>query len=365
MSRRLILAMLLALLVPSIISAGGGKETPAEGTISATDAMGRSVSLSTEPSRILITGKSAVVISDALMLFDDADQLLVELPKTDQGTGDLYSILMPSLASKSRTPELTSLEEVAARQPDLVMMKDFSFSSNGDRLVQMGFPVFTASLEMPENWTDEILQIGKIIGQEERAKQVTALYGQRIEAVEQQVSTIAESQRPRVLMMRVSYSSGALNYTVAPDSWMQTRLITDAGGIPVWLGSGFASKGFAKISFEQIAAWNPDYIFVYSYKEPATEFLSQLKTDSRWQQITAMREGHVLAIPGDYASYAQPVSRWILALQWMAATLHPTLFPMFDMEQEIANFYNEFHHLQDPNAIQMILEQYQASAKEN
>lgn len=359
-----VIFLLLSLLTPTL-SAKGASEKSDETVLTAVDAMNRTVNLAEKPERVIITGKSAVVAADAFLLFPDAVKAILELPKTDQGTGDLYSLLLPELAEGPRTPELPSIEEVIARNPDLVLMKDFTYNGLGEKLTSMGIPVFTISLEMPEDWQTELIQLGKLVGDDRRAQEVMELYQERQDKVSQAISTVPEQDRPKVLMMRVSSTDGPLTYTVAPDSWMQTRFVEDAGGIPVWLGSGFTNKGFAKISFEQIAAWNPDYIYIYSYKDPSESFLAQLQQDRRWADVPAMKAGHVKAIPGDFSNYAQPISRWILCLQWMAADLYPELFPDFDMEREIITFYKDFHGLTDPTAIDKILDLYRTSVQAN
>ncbi len=361
----LILCLSLLFVSTALHAQGSTEQRQRAETVNATDALDRNVMLRDLPRRVIIIGKSAIVATDAFLLFPDAVDAIVELPKTDQGTGDLYSLLLPQLADGARTPEIPSIEEVVARNPDLVLMKDFTYTGLGDKLTAMGIPVFTISLEMPEDWNAELRQLGKLVGDPGRAEEVTALYQERQDKVEQAVSDVPEQDRPKVLMMRVSSTDGPLTYTVAPDTWMQTRFVEDAGGIPVWLGSGFKNKGFAKISFEQIAAWNPDYIYIYSYKDPAEDFLTQLKKDKRWADIPAMKAGRVKAIPGDFSNYAQPISRWILCLQWMSADLYPQLFPDFDMEREICSFYEDFHGLSDPQAQREIIDRYRRSVQAN
>lgn len=361
-----LLVMTLGMLVSTPLSATGAKETStAASGITVVDALDRTVTLAHKPQRVLIVGKSSPVLADAFLLFPEAAGSIIELPKTDQGTGDLYSLLQPELADGPRTPEIPSVEEVIARAPDLVLMKDFSYSGLGDKLEAMGLPVFTISLEMPEDWRTELVEIGKIVEAPRRASQLVELYRNRQDAVSSAISVVPEENRPSVLMMRVSSTDGLMTYTVAPDIWMQTRFVQDAGGVPVWLGAGFANKGFAKISFEQIAAWDPDYIYIYSYKDPAQDYVSRLKTDKRWADIPAVKAGHVKAIPGDFSSYAQPVSRWILCLQWMAADLYPNLFPGFDMEQEVRSFYTDFHGLSDESSLEQIIDRYRESVRAN
>ena len=52
----------------------------------------------------------------------------------------------------------------------------------------------------------------------------------------------------------------------------------DAGGDPVWKDSELG-KSWTTVTIEQIAAWNPDVIFVVSYKSPVNDVVASLKTD--------------------------------------------------------------------------------------
>jgi iron complex transport system substrate-binding protein len=60
-------------------------------------------------------------------------------------------------------------------------------------------------------------------------------------------------------------------------------------------------------------------------------------------------------------NYFQSDSRWILALQWLAAELHPNLFPDFDMEAEIRSFYTDFYGLESEEILEALVHAYRSS----
>ena len=57
-------------------------------------------------------------------------------------------------------------------------------------------------------------------------------------------------------------------------------------------------------------------------------------------------------------SYFQSDSRWILALEWLSAKLHPTLFADFEMEEAIRSFYQEFYNIEDQVTLTTLVEAY-------
>lgn len=333
--------------------------------LSALDANGRTVTLQAPPRKVLVAGKAAIMPADAYFLFPEARQTLQALSKTDQGLGDFYNLIMPELKESKRIPQNASAEEIASYNPDLVLMKTSNFEGTAKKLDQLGIPNFTMDLESAEAWNDELLQLGKILGNEARANEIVTLYDTRKDSVLAVTEKLADADRPTVLVLQFSVTDGITGFEVCPDSWIQTYMVEAAGGTPVWKGAGLASKTWSKVSFEQIAAWNPDYIYIVSYKTPADKFLKQIYSDPSWAGLKSVQAHQVQATPADLVSYAQPDSRWILNLQWMANELHPQLFPGFDMEQQIATFYKDFYAIEDQAIIDTLLDAYRNSIAAN
>ena len=60
-----------------------------------------------------------------------------------------------------------------------------------------------------------------------------------------------------------------------------------------------------------------------------------------------MLTGVTLPFPGDFYSWDQPDTRWILGLMWIAKVLHPELFAATDLKDEIRYFYSFLYGLDD------------------
>lgn len=331
--------------------------------LSATDADGTPVTLPATPTRILVAGKSAIVPSDAFFLFPRARTHLLRLARVDQGLGNFYALLAPDLAASAAADALRNggTEELAALRPDLVLAKTAAAASVLDPLRRLGIPGFALSLETPDEWLRELPELGRLLGEEARAAELVSLFRARLDAVQTAVSAVPAAARPRVLLLQASAADGILSFSVSPDDWIQTWLVEAAGGIPVWKGTGLTSTGWSKVSFEQIAAWNPDVVYFVSYKAPVVPLLDAVKADRRWQLLSAARNNRLRAMPSDLVSWAQPVSRWILCLRWLAADLHPSAFPDFDPETALADFYRDFYAVPPGPVLDTLLSAYRSS----
>ena len=344
---------------PHLVTRHSSLVTP----LTATDADGTPVSLPAPPSRILVAGKSAIIPSDALFLFPKARTRLLRLARVNQGLGNFYALLAPDLASSSAADALQNggTEALAALRPDLVLAKTASTAAVLAPLRRLGIPGFSLSLETPDDWLRELPELGRLLGEEDRAAELVSLFRARLDAVRTAVADIPPSARPRVLLLQASAADGILTFSVSPDNWLQTWLVEAAGGIPVWKGTGLTASGWSKVSFEQIAAWDPDAIYFVSYKAPLSPLLDAIKTDRRWRLLSAARADRLRAMPADLVAWAQPVSRWILCLQWLAADLHPAAFPGFDPETALADFYRDFYAVPPGPVLDALLSAYRAS----
>ncbi|HMR67201.1 MAG TPA: ABC transporter substrate-binding protein, partial [Anaerolineae bacterium] len=99
------------------------------------------------------------------------------------------------------------------------------------------------------------------------------------------------------------------------------------------------------VNLEQIAAWNPDQIYVVSYFTNPAETVAQLKADATWQQLQAVQNNQIYGFPNDYVSWDQPDPRWILGLQWLATKIQPEQAAGIDMRQAFNDFYTQMYGL--------------------
>ena len=359
---RVMVPLFLVLIVSMPLVAQGQVESPiAIETRTATDALGRTVSISGDIDRVLVVGRAAIMPADALFLFPASEDMDIMLAKTNQGLGDFFDLIRPDFKVSGRLGQQVGAEEIIAHSPDLVLTKSSNYDSVVALLEPFGIPVFVMDLENPQAWKDEITQLGILLDDTETPKRIIKEFETREEAVDSAIATLSDAQRPNVLMMQSAASDGVTAFSVSPKDWIQTSITIRAGGVPVWLDADLAENSWRKVSFEQIAAWDPDTIYLISYKAPASGFLRAIDSSPQWQELTASRNGTIRSTPSDVMNYFQSDSRWILALQWLAAQLHPQLFPDFDMEAEIRSFYTDFYGIESEEILGKLVAAYQSS----
>lgn len=316
-------------------------QEPAAGPIVIVDALGREVTLPAAPQRIVLTGRALFMIADAAYLFPDAGQRIVGIGSTAQGGGNFVELIDPNYADKAVLERDAGAEQVAAPQPDLVMLKSSLAESLGQPIEALGIPVIYIDFETPEQYLRDLAVLGQVAQDETRAAEVAAYYQDKVDQISQAVS---DADKPRTLLLYYNDRDGAVAFNVPPMGWMQTQMVELAGGEPVWADAN-PGDGWTQVTLEQIAAWDPDHVFVISYFKDSSEVVAELKTDANWQPLRAVQEDALHAFPGDLYSWDQPDPRWILGLTWLAGRLHPDRFADQDMTAEAQAFYEALYGL--------------------
>jgi iron complex transport system substrate-binding protein len=119
---------------------------------------------------------------------------------------------------------------------------------------------------------------------------------------------------------------------------------SSAGGAPVWTEAS-EQGGWTVVNLEQIAAWNPDQVYVVSYFTNPEEVAAQLKADPTWQELAAVQNDQLFGFPNDFVSWDQPDPRWTLGLQWLATKIQPERAAGIDMNRAVSQFYGQMYGL--------------------
>jgi iron complex transport system substrate-binding protein len=264
----------------------------------------------------------------------------------DQGRGFFPGAIDPDISEKTVLPRTANTEAVLALKPDVVVMKNFLEKRMGEPLERVGIETVYLDLETPEAWMEDLLVLGDLFDNQERAEELREMFQSRITAVQTPLRNLDEGRKPKTLVLYRSVKDGVKAVNVPPLTWIQTRMVEMAGGIPVWSDADFG-KRWTRTGIEQIAAWDPDVIFVAAYHVNAVDAVEELTQDPAWASLRAVRNGNIHPFPADYHSWDQPDVRWLLGLQWMAVTLHPDLFGDVDMEREARVFFKDMFFMDD------------------
>lgn len=305
------------------------------------DALGRTVTFQSAPQRIVIAGKANFMLNDAVYLFPQARERVVGLTRAKQNQGFL-DLIEPNAEEKLLFTVESSAEEIAAAQPDLVILKSFMEKQIGSTLESLDFPVVYLDLETPAQYRRDIAVLGRIFQDEARAEEVIGFYDERLARIRTRLSE-NEVTQPDALVLQHDSRGEDVAFKVPPPSWIQTWMLEFAGAAPVWTSE--AAGGWTIVNLEQIAAWNPAHVFVIDYFANVEETVQAVSSAPLWQPLTATQEGNVHAVPKDYYSWDQPDTRWILGVTWMAKQLHPEVFADIEMTDEVREFYGTLYGL--------------------
>ncbi len=334
----MIVALLLGACAPATDPGSVGDADP----IVLTDALGREVRFAAPPERIVIGGRANFMLNDAVYLFPMAQERVVGLTRATQEAG-FVGVIEPEAEEKLRFEADSGAEELAAVNPDVVILKSLMAEQLGPALEALEIPVVYLDLETPEQYYRDLAILGELFAAPERAEEVIAFYRDRLDAIEAEVGGLATAERPRVLLLQYDARGDTLAFKTPPATWIQTWMVEFAGGQPVWTDA--SGGGWSVVNMEQIAAWNPDHILMVSYFEDVDAVVARLEDDPLWQSLEAVQQGRLYAFPKDYYSWDQPDTRWILGVSWVARTLHPERFAELDVMALFYEFYGELYGL--------------------
>jgi iron complex transport system substrate-binding protein len=337
--RVVIFLLLTAVLLTACGGDGGGG-----GALTVTDALGRTVELDGPPERITVAGRAGLLVVDALYLFPEARERLVALEERGQKIQSFLAIVDPDWEEKTMLEQNAGPEQIAPTHPDLVIAKSAMAEALGEPLDAVGIPIFYVDFETPETYERDLTALGQVFGDPGRAEEVLAFYRERLDRIAEATDGLAEGDRPSVLLIEYSYEEGTVAFSVPPAGWLQTTIVELAGGDPVWTGAS-ESGGWTVVGLEQIAAWNPDQIYVVDYDGNSDGVVEELKADSRWQALAAVGSGNIYGFPGDIISWDQPDTRWILGLTWLFTKVQPDLAGDVDVLDEARAFFEEMYSL--------------------
>lgn len=305
-------------------------ETPTEPVahypLTVTDQAGREVTIESEPQRIV---SGYYISTSALIALGQADRLVGIEAKADKRP--IYRHSAPELIDLPNVGSAKEfdLEGCAALEPDLVILP-MKLKNAADTLSDLGIPVILVN---PEN--QPLLQemIGLIADATNSQSQALALQD-FTDAQEVYLNvTLAGAEKPTVYM---AGNSGLLS--TAGDAMYQSDLICLAGGKNA--AAEITDTYWAEVSYEQLLAWNPQYIILAS---DAGYTVEDVLADENLAACDAVTSGHVYQLPGDAEAWDSPVPSGILGAMWLANVLHPERVSQEECTAVMNEYYETFY----------------------
>jgi iron complex transport system substrate-binding protein len=292
-----------------------------------TDVIGREVSLEKPATKLVGTHNPTL---NAAVVLGGGGKYLVGFGNKEMSRG-LYEQVIDSYDDLVQIGKGSTInfESVVAAGADLAILPE----RNQDLVPQfeeINLPavVILDSTESFETVKQTLTLLGQVLGENERAEQITAFLDAQLEQAQTLLKDTTE--RPSVLFLGASSQ-----LSVAPAAMIQTSLIEAGGGTNAV--SGVEGTGsFIEVNIEQIVAWNPDVIWYPAYSDYTME---DLLNDPTWSSINAIKNKQVFEFPSLLEPWDQPTAAVALGVDYALYSLHPDLYNLDSLMQDVDAFY--------------------------
>lgn len=325
----LVLIMLLSVAACDIGSdpeAALSETTVTHYPITVTDHAGREVVIEEEPQRLI----SCYYITSSLLMALDLDDKLVGI-ENEPGLRPIYARSNPNLLELPwvGTAKVLDVEACLALEPDLVILP-LRLKDSAQILEDLGMDVLLVNPESQELLTQMIRMVAEACNRGEKAEQLLAFLAEQETYLRDGLADVAA---PTV------YLAGNSNFlSTAGSAMYQADMISLAGGRNV--AADIADTYWAEIDYEQLLAWDPEYIILASSSKYTVE---DVLADPNLADCSAVVNGRVYQIPADAESWDSPVPGSVLGALWLANILHPELLTDTDCTAIMDEYYETFY----------------------
>lgn len=298
--------------------------------ITVTDQLGREVVIQEKP-EIIISGY--YISTSLLIALGEADSLAgVEAQAVKRPVYGLAAPVLLTLPGVGTVKEL-DLELCAALEPDLVIVPA-KLKEKIPAMEELGLTVLAVNPENRELMKEMTALLGTATGNQETAQRLIDATDKLSADLRTALAPVLEKEeKPTVYL-----GGNSSFFSTAGPAMYQHSLIEQAGGRNV--AEALSDTYWAKISYEQLLAWNPEYIILAAN---AAYSVDSVLADEQLADCRAVKNGCVYQIPGDIEAWDSPVPGSVLGSLWLASILHPEACPTDLYQQAVTAFYEEFY----------------------
>ncbi|SFS50773.1 iron-hydroxamate ABC transporter substrate-binding protein [Paenibacillus sp. 453mf] len=257
-------------------------EEPTERTV--TDAMGHEVTIPANPKRVL-----------ASYLEDNLVALGVTPVAQWSVANGIQDYLQGSLQDVPTIPHDLPFEQVASFEPDLIIL-DSADMASGDKYEQYSkiAPTYVIGSEQNNDWRDELLKIGEVLGKEEDAQKAIDDYDAKAAEAKAALSEAVGDESAAAIWLVADQF-----YMVSEDLSSGTVMYGDLGlAVPEVVKeiSATGTGNWLPISLEKLAELDTDHLFLINSDKGAG---GEALNDPLWKNIPAVKNGNVYEFGAD------------------------------------------------------------------
>ena len=294
--------------------------------VTVTDQLGRTVTIENAPERMV----SGYYISTSALISLGLEDKLVGI-EAKAATRPIYALAAPKLLELPNvgTAKEFDLEGCIALNPDLVILP-IKLKDQISTFEKMGITVIGVNPENEELLAEMITMIAQLTGVS-GYEELLNYYSEKSSELEKVYEN--ETKKPTVYL---AGNSSLLSTATA--NMYQNDLIETAGGFNV--ASDMEDTYWANISYEQLLAYNPDYIIITPEAEYTKE---EVMKDSNLTNLTAIKNNCVYQMPKDFEAWDSPVPSSILGKMWLTSILYQNQYSNDAFIEDVSAFYQTFY----------------------
>ena len=350
----------LGMAAAALLAAGGSAFAQEGGTKEVTDVLDRTITLPEDVEKVVVTFNLEEYL--AVTGEEGIDKLVGFSHDYWKGRReDAWKTYVTKFPQIQELPDVgyndtISVESIISLDPDVVLMSapvNYDYiEPELDKFAEAGIEVafvnyHKQTVEMHRSSTE---LIGEIMGQEERAKEISDFYEDQVKLIEERISGLEENaERPKVYM----------EYSIAPNtygnSWadkMWGALIPQCGGINI--AAGLSDGNSVEVAPEQVIASKPDLIvftgclvddnnenIVVGYgadREKALERLQAYQEREGWSGLNAVKNDRMAVLYHDLSRHIFDFA----GTQMLAKLCQPELFADVDPEENLRTFFEKY-----------------------
>ncbi len=240
--------------------------------------------------------------------------------------------------------EQGSHEEMVALSPDIILWSQKltpDVIEKAENLQQkLNIPVVLMDMDI-HNYKAIMKKMGELLGREEQSEKVVEFIERNIDPIQGKVSEIDDKDKKRIY-----YAEGMNGLATDPQGSIHSLLIDLCGGVNIAESvEVLPGKGMSNVSLEQIYAWNPEYILVWSGNFDSMSSYKEIKGSDLWCNLDAVKSNNVYQVPWRPFGWIDrpPGMNRLIGYLWLSNLLYPEVVNI-DIVEVSREFFKTFYH---------------------
>ena len=326
-------------------------EPASDGTVTITDHADRTVTVPTDPTRVVIL--DILPLPSVLTVFlGSAETILAMQPASmNAAKNGILSELFPDVLNVSTdimAGDDVNVESLIALDPQIVYYNAGN-KALCEKLENAGLTAVGVSptkwhydcIVTYDHWIELLSEIYPSVNATSDIRSKVSDFSTKMyDLIQERTRDLAEEDRKRVLFL-FQYDE---NTMITSGSSFFGQWWCDASGSINVANGVSADNSNAVITMEQVYEWDPEVIVITNFTktQPDDLYNNAIGSDD-WSSITAVKNKQVYKMPlGTYRTYTPGVDT-PMTLEWLAVILYSELFPEFDLAEDVRSYYNDLY----------------------